>query len=85
MEPVLKTTYHKEINPLFTNILFPGDMNLKDITLIDITIPNDKPPINISGIYTFAILAAKTGTTDFISNLSIVSFVVEWSWNLLNN
>jgi hypothetical protein len=47
---------------------------LNDIGLLDITLPSNKPPIKEAGTYTFAILAAKTGTTIPISNLSTVSF-----------
>ena len=66
-----------KINPTISNFALRPDFNQSDITLMEFDIPTEKPPISYLGTYTFAIVAAKHDTMDFISNISTVSFTIE--------
>ena len=68
-----------DMNPaaVLSNFTLPANFTLTDATLLNITIPNDTPPISDPGTYTFAIGATDPGTFDFISNIPTVSFDVQ--------
>jgi len=59
------------------NLEFPKNMNISRAPMVNITIPNDTPPIPGAGTYTFAIAATDPGTLDFISNIGSVSLLVK--------
>ncbi|MBU1627630.1 hypothetical protein KKB18_09710 [bacterium] len=65
------------VNSWITGFTLPSELSLNEVTLLNIIIPNEKPPIEKSGTYTFAFVAFVPGTIDFISNLSTISFDVE--------
>ena len=71
------TDWTEGIKPLLISYIFPDDLSIEDLTILDITLPTSQPPIGITGTYTFAIASFKTGTADFVSNLATVSFQVE--------
>jgi len=66
-----------EIKLAIDNIFLPADLSLSDATLLNITLPSNRPPITQHGRYTFAIAAAKPGTADMISDVATVSFMYE--------
>ena len=70
-------TWDMGLNLAFENLSLPEKLSFTDISLFNISFPSERPPINSSGTYTFAILAVKAGTTEPISNLSTVRFNVE--------
>ncbi|MBU1627607.1 DUF1565 domain-containing protein [bacterium] len=65
------------IKPFAKNFEFPKDLSIVNMTILDITIPNAQPPVQMVGSYTFAIAAFDTGTVNFKSNLATISFQVE--------
>jgi len=62
------------IIPFLQGVELPDELSYEDLTLLDINLPFDKPPIKMLGIYTFAIAAFKTNTEEFLSNLSVIYF-----------
>jgi len=69
--------WSQNIKPTASKYTLPDDLSVNDLTLLNVTIPCILPPINNNGMYSFAIAAFKTGTSEFISNLSTVGFEVE--------
>jgi len=65
------------IKPLLSNYRLPVDVSLYDVPLLELLIPNDNPPVNLLGIYTFAIAAMEPNTLNPLSNIATVSFEVE--------
>jgi len=63
--------------PAFENLPLPADLSTWDVTLLDITIPTDNPPISFPGTYTFALLATTPNTANPISNLTTLTFQVK--------
>jgi hypothetical protein len=66
----------KPINVL-SNFQFPRNLTLDNASILEISIPSNKPPIIDAGIYTFGIAATEPGTMNFISNIATVSFEVK--------
>jgi hypothetical protein len=62
---------------LLNNFTVPANLSIAGAPLLEITIPNSKPPIGTTGTYIFAIGAAEHGTVNFISNIAIASFEVK--------
>jgi M6 family metalloprotease-like protein len=63
--------------PVLKNINIPPDTVLNGVTLLNVNLPSQKPPIGSTGTYIFAIAAAKPGTLEFISNIATASFSVQ--------
>ncbi|MBU1626831.1 hypothetical protein KKB18_05620 [bacterium] len=66
-----------QAQPLLKNFEVPANIRITGAELLELNIPNSKPPVEDYGIYTFAIGAAEPGTANFISNIATVSFNVE--------
>ncbi len=64
------------IKSLYVNYLMPENLDIKDIPLCNLILPCEKPPIEQSGNYFFAIIAIETGTERAISNVETVHFRV---------
>jgi len=62
------------INPVLTNVPLPETMNIKDLLLLEINIPNANPPIMYPGTYKFYFEAVDSVTKELISNVSIAEF-----------
>jgi len=63
-------------SPMIRNFSLPRGESKENAPLIEFTIGEDGPPIDVDGIYTFAIGATKPGTLHYISNVSTLTFVV---------
>jgi immune inhibitor A len=61
-------------SPMLKGIPFGKNLSLYDLPLINITIPNNNPPIVIPGDYTFAIVAIDPITGKLVSNVSMTQF-----------
>ena len=46
----------------------------QDAVLLELTIPNETPPVIPPGLHTFAMAFFKTGTTEMIMNLAKTEF-----------
>ncbi|MBU1627638.1 right-handed parallel beta-helix repeat-containing protein, partial [bacterium] len=66
-----------DAKPGVSEFTFPADLFIKDITLLNMTIPNTLPLIENKKTYTFAIAVTNTNSMNFKSNLPTVSFEVK--------
>jgi len=63
------------INPMITNEAYPDDIEVKDVELLRVKLPENFPPVNYPGNYIFAIAAFMHDTTTIESNIGNVSIV----------
>ncbi|MBU1628095.1 PQQ-binding-like beta-propeller repeat protein, partial [bacterium] len=56
------------------NLELPPELSLKDVFLYDFPIPCIKPPIEIPGMFSFAIVATESDTYNLISNIAFCTF-----------
>ena len=64
-------------DPALRNIFLPGNIDIEDARILTFEVPDYSPPIRSTGDYTFYFYATYPGTSDFISNVSSVSFTIE--------
>ena len=62
--------WEKGIQPAVSNIYFPAEIAVENITLINATIPSDNPPIIMPGNYSVLAVTAVPGTFDLNIKLS---------------
>jgi len=62
--------------PFLKNSELPPDLSLDDVTLLDLRLPSDSPPIKLSYnlFYTFLFFTTEPGTLNLSSNLALVEF-----------
>jgi len=61
------------LNPILSNYSIPGNLLLKNATLLTLSIPEDSPRIKNPGDYTFYLGATLPESDEFISNLEKLS------------
>ncbi|MBU1626826.1 VCBS repeat-containing protein [bacterium] len=69
-------SWKKGIYPAFVGCTLPANSILRDITLLDVTLPNEKPPIQAQSSYAFHVVVFKHGTTEMLSNVSSIKFYI---------
>jgi len=69
--------FEQDVKPLASNLLLPEDLFIKNIQIINTSIPSTNPPISSTGLYTFAIGSFLSGTSELISNVEIKNIVIE--------
>ena len=62
-----------QITPLVKNTTIPANTEITDVTILDILLPSNAPPINEDGTYFFVLAAAEPNTTNFVSNIALTT------------